>query len=157
MEKREAVKAAFTLARRTKFVYVSTNGKGGYPAIRVMYNLLKVRSRAITRGPAALGKTFASWLGTNTSSVKVREARRSPHVCLYYSDNKTFEGLSVTGRLEEVKDDELRRAIYVKSWDVYYPGGMDGGDFTLFRFTPETGKYYHGLQVVEFDASGEAS
>lgn len=157
MDKRAAVAAAFTLARRTKFVYVSTNGEGGYPSMRVMYNLLKVRARPITRGPAALGRTFSSWLGTNTSSVKVREAGRDPRVCLYYSDNKTFEGLSVTGKLEEVKDDAIRRAIYVKAWDVYYPGGMDGGDFTLFRFRPETGKYYHGLKVVEFNASGEAS
>ena len=153
MADQAAMAAAFSLARRARFVYVSTNGPSGFPETRVMYNLLKHRSRAIAKGPAALARGFGSWLGTNTSSAKNKQLRKDPRACLYFADTKTFEGLSVTGRLEEVQDDAIRGAVYTRSWDVYYAGGKDGGDFTLYRFVPQTGRYYHGLHVSEFDAS----
>ena len=41
-------------------------------------------------------------------------------------------------------------------WAMFYPGGRDGGDFTLLRFNPLSGRYYHGLKVEEFDASAGA-
>ncbi len=150
---RQAVRAAFALSRRAKFVCVTTNGTGGYPNTRVMYNLLKIRAKAVAKGPAHLPDGFSSWLGTNTSSVKVAEARRNPRVCLYYSDNRKFEGLTLTGRLEEVQDRQIKSALWMKGWEIYYKGGIDGGDFTVLRFVAERGRYYHGLRVVEFDAS----
>ncbi len=150
---RQAVKAAFALSRRARFVYVTTNGADGYPNTRVMYNLLRIRARAVTKGPARLPEGFSSWLGTNTSSVKVEDARRDPRVCLYYSDNRKFEGLTLTGRVEEVHDRSIRNALWMKGWDIYYKGGIDGGDFTVLRFVAERGRYYHALRVVEFNAS----
>ncbi len=149
----QAITAAFALTRRAKFVYVTTNGDGGYPETRVMFNLLKMRNKAVARGPAQLPKGFATWLGTNTSSRKVAQVRHDPRVCLYYSDLSTFEGFTLSGRLEEVHDRAVKGALWMKSWDMYYAGGIDGGDFTVLRFVPERGRYYHGLQVVVFDAS----
>ncbi len=150
---RQAIKAAFALSRRAKFVYVTTNGSGGYPNTRVMYNLLRIRAKAVAKGPAHLEDGFASWLGTNTSSVKVADVRRDPRVCLYYSDNRKFEGLTLTGRVEEVHDREIKSALWMKGWEVYYKGGSEGNDFTVLRFLSERGRYYHGLRVIEFDAS----
>lgn len=152
-DERRAMAAAFALARRAGFVYVSTNGAGGYPNTRVMFNLLKVRARAVAKGAARLPKGFATWLGTNTSSHKVAEARQDPRVCLYYSDNATFEGLTLTGRVEEVHDLPIRQALWAKGWEKYYEGGIEGGDFTVLRFLPERGRYYHGLRVIDFDAA----
>ena len=147
------VAAAYALATRARFVYISTTSPSGCPETRIMFNLLKRRARAVSRGAAALPKGFASWVGTNTSSAKVARVREDPRACLYYADTRTFEGLCVTGRLEEVTDEAVRSAIYAPSWDVYYPGGKDGGDFTLFRFVPDQAKYYHGLRVVSFNAA----
>lgn len=149
----QAIAAAFALSRRTKFVYVTTNDASGYPQTRVMFNLLRVRSRPIAKGPAQLPRGFSSWLGTNTSSTKVAQARRDPRACLYYSDNAKFEGLTLTGRLEEVSDRAVKGALWMKGWEIYYAGGLDGGDFTVLRFVPERGRYYHGMRVVEFDAT----
>ncbi len=153
MSDRQAIAAAFALTRRAKFVNVATNGDGGYPENRVMFNLLKMRSRAVNRGPARLPDGFASWLATNTSSRKVAQVRRDPRVCLYYSDLSAFEGIAVFGRLAEVQDRAVKAALWMKKWEMYYKGGIDGGDFTVFRLVPERGRYYHGLQVVDFDAS----
>ena len=148
-----AIQAAFDVSRRTRFVYVTTNGPDGYPNTRVMFNLRRVRARVLQKGPAALANGFATWLGTNTSSTKTGEARRDPRVCLYYANLATFEGLTLTGALEEVLDREVKAALWMKTWDMYYPGGLDGDDFTVFRFVPVLGRYYHGLRVVSFDAS----
>jgi len=143
---------ALALADRAKFVYLSSLDEKGGPETRVLFNLRKVRAKALASGNAALGEGFANYLGTNTSSRKVAQLRKDGRACLYYSDNGKFEGCSVRGRLVEVQDSEIRKAIYEKSWDMYYPGGVDGGDFSLFKFEPESVRYYHGLKVLSFDA-----
>jgi general stress protein 26 len=152
-DERKAVAAALALSRRAGYVYVSSVRTDGHPNTRVMFNLLNMRARAVKRGPAALPGGFASWLGTNTSSGKVVEVRRDPRVCLYYSDLVTFEGLTLWGRVEEVHDLPVKRALWKKGWEMYYRGGIEGGDYTILRFVPERGRYYHGLRLVDFDAS----
>lgn len=143
---------AQALVDRVKFVYLSSLDDTGGPETRVLFNLRKVRAKALGSGPAAVGAGFGTYLGTNTSSRKVAQLRKDGRVCLYYSDNARFEGCSVRGRLEEVSDPAIRKAVYVKAWDMYYSGGLDGGDFSLFRFVPESVRYYHGLRVLAFDA-----
>lgn len=143
---------AFALSKRVKFVYLSSLDETGSPETRVLFNLRKTRGKALSSGPAALAEGFANYLGTNTSSRKVSQLRRDGRVCLYYSDNAKFEGCSVRGRLVEVVDAAVRKAVYVKAWDMYYEGGVDGGDFSLFKFEPEKVRYYHGLKVLSFDA-----
>ena len=146
--------SSLALTRRSDFVFVSTLHDGnGFPDTRVMFNLLKLRPGILEEGPAALDKPFASWLGTNTSSQKVRHIRKDPRVCLYYADTSTFEGLTIHGTVAEVLDSAIRKAIWMDSWEMYYPGGLEGGDFTVLHFSPERGRYYHGLKVSEFDAS----
>ncbi len=154
---RKAIGAAFALSRRARFVYVTTNRADGYPNTRMMFNLLRFRAPAVANGAARIGAGFSTWLGTNTSSNKVAEMRRDPRVCLYYSDTKTYEGLTLTGRVEEVHDRPIKQALWTKNWNIYYEGGMEGGDFTVLRFVPETGRYYHALRVVDFDASRESA
>jgi general stress protein 26 len=151
---RQSFSACLDLIQRSDFVFVSTlNDGNGFPDTRVMFNLLKLRSGAVKEGPARLEKPFASWLGTNTSSQKVRHMRKDPRICLYYTDTGSFEGLTLQGQVTEVTDPSIRKAIWMDGWEMYYPGGMDGGDFTLLRFNPEHGRYYHGLKVTDFDAA----
>jgi general stress protein 26 len=148
-----SIAAAFALTRRTRFVYVTTNGADGYPNTRVMFNMRKTRASAIARGAARLPDGFATYLNTNTSSLKTAEARHDPRACLYYANTASFHGLTLTGRLEEVSDATIKRALWLAAWDKYYAGGFDGGDYTVFHFVPEHGRIYQGLRVLEFDAS----
>jgi general stress protein 26 len=146
-----AREAALALTKRSKFVYVTTVDQTGFPETRVMFNLLKVRAKPLSSG-AAVKRDFANYIGTNTSSKKVAQMRKDDRVCLYYSDNLKFEGCMVRGRVVEVTDAEIRKAVWTPSWKMYYYGGIDGGDFSLLAFEPETVKYYHGLSVREFPA-----
>ncbi len=143
--------AALDLTQRSAFVYVTTLDKG-FPETRVMFNLLKHRHEALSSGPAKAAKNFASFLATNTGSRKVAQMREDARVCLYYSDNNSFEGCMVRGRVKEIHEAEIRKAVWTSDWDMYYQGGLDGGDFSLFEFIPESVRYYHGLKVTAFDA-----
>lgn len=151
MEKKpEGWEQAKALMDREDFVYLSSLDEEGWPETRVLFNLRKHRADSALIKDLRDG--FSSYLGTNTSSRKVTQLRRDGRACLYYSDNVNFEGCSVQGRFEEVLDWEIKKAIYIESWDMYYPGGLDGGDFSLFKFAPELVRYYHGLKVLSFDA-----
>jgi general stress protein 26 len=143
---------ALALTLREKFVYVTTIDETGFPETRVMFNLLKTRGKALSSGPAKVPVDFASYLGTNTSSRNIGQIRRDNRVCLYYSDNRGFYGCMVRGRVTEVTDPAIRKAIWVPAWNMYYSGGIDGGDFSVLLFTPESVRYYHGLKVHDFGA-----
>lgn len=133
-------------------MYVTTLDASGFPETRVMFNLLKSRAKALSSGPAAVPVPFANYLGTNTSSRKVSQMRNDGRVCLYYSDNRGYYGCMVRGRVSEVTDAAVRKSIWTPAWNMYYQGGLDGGDFSLLLFTPEHVRYYHNLAVHEFDA-----
>ena len=143
---------ALGLSMRERFVYATTLDETGFPETRVMFNLLKTRGKALSFGPAKVPSEFASYLGTNMSSRKISQIRKDNRVCLYYSDNKGFYGCMVRGRVSEVSDPAIRKAIWTPAWNMYYPGGIDGGDFSLLYFNPEHIRFYHGLAVHDFDA-----
>ena len=143
---------ALGLTLREKFVYVTTLDETGFPETRVMFNLLKTRGKALSAGFAKVPTEFSSYLGTNTGSRKIAQIRKDNRVCLYYSNNKGFYGCMVRGKVSEVSDLAVRKAIWVPAWNMYYAGGLDGGDFSVLLFTPEHIRYYHGLTVHDFDA-----
>ena len=143
--------SALDLVLRSDFTVLSTLDVTGAPDARIIFNLRKARASAFRSGAAALPAGFETWIATNTSSRKVRELRDDPRGSLYYFDTATFEGLTVQGTFEETLDHDIRAAIWVDSWNMYYPGGLDGGDFSVFRFRPAKARYYHGLSVTEFD------
>ena len=147
-----AVAASWSLVIRSELTFLSTlDERDGSPDARLIFNLRKARSEAFAGGAAALPDGFATWIATNTSSRKVRELRADGRGCLYYADTANFEGLTLQGRFEEVLDEGIRAAIWIDGWNMFYPGGKDGGDFSVFRFHPLRARHYHGLQVAEFD------
>ncbi len=149
----DAVRASLELSTKAKFVHIALNGGEGTPDVRVVFNL-KRRSRrgTLPKAFAAMEDGFSTYIGTNKSSRKTSQALADPRCALYYEDTVRFKGLTLYGKLESVEDRTIKASLYKKGWDMYYPGGLDGGDFQVFRFVPERGRYYHGLHVEEFKA-----
>ena len=147
----EAVRASLDLSTRSKFVHVALNGGEGMPDIRVVFNL-KRRSRrgVLPKAFAAMSEGFSTYIGTNKSSRKTAQALADPRCALYYEDTLRYQGLALYGQLESVEDRAIKASLWKKGWDLYYAGGLDGGDFQVFRFVPECARYYHGLRVSEF-------
>ena len=146
--------AAFALSTKSKFIHLCTNSGKGTPDVRVMFNL-KRRSRGggLPKAFEKMEDGFSTYLCTNVRSLKRAQALADPRCAVYYEDTKNFEGLTVYGTLEPVEDQAIRTALWKKGWEMYYRGGIDGGDFQVFRFAPERGRYYHGLSVDEFEAN----
>lgn len=149
MDSATLVSAHALMARCGHLVLATLDERGG-PDARTLFNLRRMRSEVLADGPAAL-EGFGTWLATNTSSRKVREIRRDPRACLYFQDEAAFEGLTLQGRLEECVDLAVRAALWMPGWEMYYPGGLDGGDFTVLRFLPVHLRWYHGLRTEEVE------
>jgi len=148
-----AISAALALSTKAKFVDLCTVGSDGAPDARAVFNLKRrTRAGSLPKAFAAMGDGFSTYIGTNASSRKTAQALADPRCALYYADTRSFEGLTLYGRLEPVTDGETKAAIWKPGWETYYPGGIDGGDFQVFRFVPERGRYYKGLAVAEFEA-----
>jgi general stress protein 26 len=149
----DAVRASLELATRVKFVHLALNGGDGTPDIRVVFNLKKrSRTGGLPKAFAPMADGFSTYIGTNKSSRKTAQAFADPRCALYYEDTVRYQGLTLYGTLESVEDRTVKAALWKIEWDMYYPGGLDGGDFQVFRFIPERGRYYHGLRVEEFAA-----
>jgi general stress protein 26 len=83
---------------------------------------------------------------TNTSSEKIAQIRSDTSASLYAYD-QAFNGLLLLGRVAEATDTETKDALWDDSWKLYYPGGKDGGDFSVLEFSPETYKSYSNFSV----------
>ena len=91
------------------------------------------------------------WFCSNTSSKRVAQIRKNANASLYFCDEKTFEGLMLTGKAEVSFDDSKRKEFWNDGMKIYYPLGYTDPDFALIKFIANTGNYYHGLKNTDFD------
>jgi general stress protein 26 len=87
-------------------------------------------------------------IGTNTHSDKVAQVRANGSANIYLFGHD-YRGLLLNGKIREVSDRDTLDAIWDDSWNMFYPGGRDGGDFTVLEFVPETFKSYNGNGFVK--------
>lgn len=104
----------------------------------------------------AMIKTSASglkefWFCSNTSSKRVRQIQKNSNASLYFYDEKSFEGLMLTGKAEVSYDDAKRKEFWNEQMKIYYPLGCTDPDFALIKFTANKGNYYKGLKNTDFD------
>lgn len=147
-----SILASWKLVLRAQHLVLSTlDEQNGFPDARTLFNLRVARPQCFAAGASALPNGFSCWIATNTSSTKVKQLRANPKASLYYADPVCFEGLTLQGECTEVLDPAIRAGIWTDGWQMFYPGGLEGGDFSVFRFHPLRARHYHGLQVGLFD------
>jgi general stress protein 26 len=105
--------------------------------------------KAMIKAAATGLKEF--WFCSNTSSKKVAQIQKNPKAGLYFYDEKTFEGLMITGEAEISYDDAKRKQFWNDGMKIYYPLGCTDPDYVLIKFTASRGNYYHGLKNKDFD------
>jgi general stress protein 26 len=133
MERKELEALALDIMARAEMVALATMGSDPYPHIRALFNL---RDERRFPGPAAYqaDKGLSVYLGTNTSSIKVREAGQAPWVSVYYMIPSEIKGIMLSGKA--VADPEAKRAMWMDDWEIYYPLGRDDPDYTVLRIDP---------------------
>ena len=129
---------SLALVTRSDIAIVATIDDGGCPDARAM---MKVEAEGLER----------LWFTTNTSSAKVAHLGVDPKSCVYFVDLERWEGLTLLGTANVLRDRPSRERFWREGFERYYPGGVDDPDYSIVRFTPERAKYYHGLRKMSFD------
>ncbi len=134
----EVIEKSSTLVGRSFTGVLGTVDDSGNPQLKAM---IKTAANGL--------KEF--WFCSNTSSKRVEQIQKNPNASLCFFDEKTFEGLMLTGKAEVSYDDVKRKEFWNDGMKKYYPLGYTDPDFALIRFTASKGNYYHGLKNIDFD------
>lgn len=138
MDKQDAIAQGLRLVEKSKIAMLGTNGEGGFPNIKAM---LKLQHEGLSE----------FWFSTNTSSKRVQQLKQDNRACIYFVDEKNFEGLMLVGIVEILQDIESKRMLWFKGCEIYYPLGVEDPDYSVLHFKAEQGNYYHGLNNITFD------
>jgi general stress protein 26 len=127
-------------------VMTLTTMNGDKPETRALNN---IRNPKMARH---LKKYFAEHdrilISTNTHSEKIAQIQKNSTANIYVFD-KNFNGLLLSGTIRIVSDDETRNALWTFSWNMFYRGGRDGGDYSVLEFIPESYKSYRGFGFIK--------
>ncbi|MBR6085919.1 MAG: pyridoxamine 5'-phosphate oxidase family protein [Spirochaetales bacterium] len=108
------------------------------------------------QGRQNVRKVFCVWhkglgshlISTNTSSSHVRSLKNDDNVCLYFSDDNSFEGLCLYGKAVLHFEKEYRRLLWNEGDEKYYPKGIEDEDYCILEIIADSGRYYR------FDGKG---
>lgn len=134
----EIIEKSSALVSRSFTGVLGTVDENGIPQLKAMIK-------------TAAGRLKEFWFCSNTSSKRVAQIQKNPNASLYFFDEKTFEGLMLTGKAEVTYDDAKRKEFWNDGMKIYYPLGCTDPDFALIKFTASKGNYYHGLKNMDFD------
>jgi general stress protein 26 len=118
--------------------FISSVDEDGYPNTKAM--LPPVKRKGI--------KLF--YWHTNSPSMRIKHYRNNPKACVYFYDKRFFRGVMLKGSMEIVEDENIKKELWKDEYAMYYQGGVDGRDFTILKFTAETGRYYSNFHSVDF-------
>ncbi len=147
----ELKRACVELMETADVAYLSTIGADGYPHTRVVFNL---RNREQFPGQAPLFAPHRDdlmiYVSTNTSSSKIHQIEGDPRVSVYYCNPKQFRGVMLAGDIEIVEDPEVKKALWNKGWERYYPAGSGDPDYTVLRLYPKRAAGWYESSRFEF-------
>ncbi|MEU8900610.1 pyridoxamine 5'-phosphate oxidase family protein [Nocardia sp. NPDC048505] len=84
------------------------------------------------------------WIGTSPESRKAREIAAQPEVSYAVEDRATLAYTCLYATAEIIDDTVESNAKWQPGYEVFFPGGPDGGDFVLLRLRP------HAAEVMDF-------
>jgi pyridoxamine 5'-phosphate oxidase len=138
MEESHVRERSLALVDRSDIAILATIDDVGHPDARAV---MKVEAEGLE----------SLWFTTNTSSEKVVHLGGNPKACVYFVDLERWEGLTLLGTAEVLRDGPSRERLWREGFERYYPGGVNDPDYSVVRFTGKRAKYYHGLRKMSFD------
>ena len=151
MEERQLKQECLKLIDTADMAYLSTIGSDGFPQTRVMGNLRNTEQYPGLKSIfSEHSEDFLIYLTTSASSGKMTQIRVNPKVAVYYSNPGEFHGMMVAGGVEIVADTELKKQIWQDGWEIYWPDGPDGQEYTVLRLSPVYAKGWYKEGPFEF-------
>lgn len=88
--------------------------------------------RPVPMGKGQTAGCHEIWMATGASSEKVADFTRDARAGLCYADGG--DSVCLRGRVEIVRDDAVRRAMWQESYAEHFPGGPTDPEYVLLRF-----------------------
>lgn len=125
--------------RKQKTAFVSSVDEEGFPNLKAMFAPRKID-----------GNCF--YFTTNTSSMRAQQFIKNPKASIYFYSRGRFkyEGLMLTGTMEVLQDDDIKREIWHTGDTMYYRQGVTDPDYCVFKFTAVKGRHYCRLKTDSF-------
>lgn len=154
MKPEELITFCTTLMKNAEIIVFTTIDDNKFPLSRAMFNLKNdVKFPSLKNIVNSEIDPFYTIIGTNTSSQKIKQIKANPHVTLYYSVPEKFHGLSLSGTIKIVDDQELKNKLWVDGWEIYYPQGPTDPDYTVLQLQPMHAEGWYGGGKYAFTIS----
>ena len=126
--------------QKQKTVFIGSVDEEGFPNIKAMFTPRKIE-----------GNCF--YFSTNTSSMRTQQFMRNPKASIYsYNRGRfKFEGIMLTGTMEVLQDDDIKREIWCTGDIMYYKQGVTDPDYCVLKFTAIKCRHYCNLKTESFN------
>ena len=126
--------------QKQKTIFIGSVDEDGFPNMKAMFTPRKIE-----------GNNF--YFSTNTSSMRTQQFMRNPKASIYsYNRGRfKFEGIMLTGTMEVLQDDDIKREIWCTGDIMYYKQGVTDPDYCVLRFTAIKGRHYCDLKTESFN------
>ena len=156
MDIRDVKNSSLKLMETSKAAFLTTIDSNGFPITRAIFNLRnREQFPKFTEFFNRQTDKFVVYISTNTSSSKVDHIKSNPAICVYYCDTDNFYGIMLGGFAEIVNNLDIKHVIWLDWWKQYYKKGVEDPDYTLLKLHPKYARYYHNLNLLNFELVGE--
>lgn len=126
--------------KKQKTAFIASVDGDGFPNVKAMFAPRKIE-----------GNCF--YFSTNTSALRSRQFVENPKASIYFYARGRFkyEGVMLTGTMEVLQDEAIKREIWCTGDTIYYRQGVTDPDYCVLKFTALKGRHYCDLKTESFD------
>lgn len=89
------------------------------------------------------------WFATGTDSEKTKHFRMNPKAGVCFQ--KEINSVVLTGDIEIVTDENVKRALWQDWFIEHFPGGVDDPSYCVLKFTAKRATYWLDFKFVHAD------
>ncbi len=105
------------------------------------------------------------WFFTYGSTPKVHEIENKPYVNVAFSDPKSQNYVSLSGRAELVRDPAKLKELWQPSLKAWFPKGLEEPDIALIKINADQAEYWdspaspiaHAISLAKVALTGKAA
>ena len=123
MSREELKKKIVEFAKTYEYSNLITIDASGFPKGRMMENL-------------PFGEDLVFWFATGIDSNKVSEIKNNPKTSVFLYRPLDHSSISLLGKAEIVKDDDIRKEKWKEKWSAFWKEGPSDPSYALIRINP---------------------
>ena len=124
---------------KQKTAMIASVDEEGFPNVKAMFTPRKAEGNAF-------------YFSTNTSSMRTQQYMKNPKASIYFYKKGRFvyEGIMLTGMMEVLQVEEIKKEIWRPGDTIYYKEGVNDPDYCVLKFTAFGGRRYCDLATESF-------